>query len=208
MNYRRLHNISRRRGFTMAELLMALLVSSIILGAVASLASALDCANAQTVQMNRRQTALRFTTVRIAELIKQSKRIFSLPTAGVALWTGDANDDGFINASELAYVEPDGSGQSLQLLEFPGQSQSVSISDIESGTARDALVAGSNERVTILLADCTNIQFTVNASKFVNITFDLTENNITSYYQICATMISSADNLIGPGGALVSGDDD
>ena len=96
----------------------------------------------------------------------------------------------------------------MQLLEFPGQGQSVSISDIESGTVRDALVAGSNERVTILLADCTNSQFTVNASKFVNIAFDLTENNITSYYQICATMISSADNLIGPGGALVSGDDD
>ncbi len=192
----------------MAELLMALLVSSIILGAVASLASALDCANAQTVQMNRRQTALRFTTVRICELVKQSKRIFSVPTAGVGLWTGDANDDGLINASELVYVEPDGSGQSLQLLEFPGQGQSYSISDIEAGTARDALIAGGNERVTILLADCTNSQFTVNGSKFVNIAFDLTENNITSYYQICATMMSSADNLIGPGGALVSGDDD
>lgn len=192
----------------MAELLMALLVSSIILGAVASLASALDCANAQTVQMGRRQAALRFTTVRICELIKQSNRIFSVPTAGVGLWTGDANDDGLINASELAYVEPDGAGQSLQLLEFPGQVQSVSISDIEAGTARDDLIAGGNERVTILLADCTNSQFTVNGSKFVNITFDLTENNITSYYQICATMISSSDNLIGPGGALVSGDDD
>ena len=192
----------------MAELLMALLVSSIIFGAVASMASALDCANAQTAQMNRRQAALRFTTVRISELVKQSKRIFSLPTAGVALWTGDANDDGLINASELAYVEPDGSGQSLQLLEFPGQSQSVSISDIESGTARDDLVATGNERVTVLLSDCSDIQFTVNGSRFVNIAFEMTENNITSYYQICATMISSADNLIGPGGALVSGDDD
>jgi len=192
----------------MAELLMALLVSSIILGAVASMAYALNCANTHTVQMNRRQSSLGFITVRICELIKQSKRIFSLPTAGVALWTCDPNDNGFINASELIYVEPDTSGQALQLLEFPDQVQSFSISNIESGTARDDLVATGNARVTILLADCTNIQFTVNGSKFVNIAFDLTENNITSHYQICATMISSADNLIGLGGALVSGDDD
>jgi hypothetical protein len=193
----------------MAELLMALLVSSIILGAVASLASALDCANAQTVQMGRRQAALRFTTVRICELVKQSKRIFSLPTGGVGLWTGDANDDDLINISELVYIEPDGAGQALQLLELNGHNGlSVSIIDIETGTAKDDLVATGNERVTVLLADCTNIQFTVNGSKFVNIAFDLTENNITSHYQICATMISSSDNLIGPGGALVSGDDD
>ena len=193
----------------MAELLIAILVSSIILGAVASLASALDCANAQTTQMGHRQAALRFTTVRICELVKQSKRIFSLPTAGVALWTGDANDDNLINISELVYIESDGAGQSLQLFELQSYNGlSVSISDIEAGIAKDDLIATGNERVTVLLSDCSNIQFTVNGSKFVNIAFDLTENNITSHYQICATMIGSSDNLIGSGGAIVSGDDD
>jgi hypothetical protein len=142
-------------------------------------------------------------------LIKHSSLAFTIPTNGIALWTGDDNADGLINASELVYIESDGTGQNLRILEFPGQSQTVTINNIETGTARSTLIASTDERYIILLPECSNAQFTLDGSgTFVTILFDLTEAGVTSTYQICATLQCSAEHLLNSSGQLDGGGDD
>ena len=193
----------------MVELLLALMVTALTLTAVSSLAFALGSANRMTDDLSRHQTALRYTTMRIPELVKHSIMAFSLPTNGICLWTGDDNSDGFINASELVYIETDETGQRLQLLEFPDQNQSTMIDNIKTGTAKPSLIAAAEERYITLLPQCDNVQFTLDASgKFVNILFDLTENGVRSTYQISATLRCSASHLLNESNEPSGGDDD
>ncbi len=197
-----------RAGFTTAELLVALMVCAIVFTAVASLAYALNSASSSTEEMSEHQMALRCATVRISELVKHSVMAFSAPAGGVALWTGDENNDGFINGSELVYIGTDAGGQSLLLLDFPGQSQVVTIGEIEAGTAKTDLINNTDERTMTVVPECSNVQITLGAGTFVNIMFDLTENNTTTTYQISATLRCSADHLLGPAGEPDGVDDD
>jgi len=189
-----------RAGFTSVELLVALMVCSIVLTAVASLAYAIGSANRYSQERSDHQMALRCTTVRISELVKHSIMAFDAPN-GIALWTGDENNDGLINGSELVYIETDAAGEALRLLDFPGQSQSVTIGEIEAGTAKTDLINNTDERDMNLLPECSGVQLNLTGGTFVNIMFDLTENNTTTTYQICATLRCSATSADG-------GDDD
>ena len=192
----------KRAGFTSAELLVALMVCAVVFTAVASLAYALNSASRSTEDMSAHQMALRCATVRITELVKHSVMAFGAPSGGIALWTGDENADGLINGSELVYIETDAAGHTLRLLYFPDQNLSVAISDIQAGNGKTDLVAGTDERYINLLPQCSNVQLALDGtSTFVNIMFDLTENNTTTTYQICATLRCSATSADG-------GDDD
>jgi len=197
-----------RAGFTLAELLVALMVSAIVLTGVASLAYALGSAARSTDELGEHQMALRCATVRISELVKRSVMAFAAPDNGIALWTGDQNDDGLINGSELVYIETDETGHTLRLLDFPGQNLSVTIENIETGAGKTDLINNTDERYITLLPECSNVQLTLGSGTLVNILFDLTEAGVTSSYQICATLRCSADHLLGPAGEPDGGDDD
>lgn len=197
-----------RAGFTAVELLVALMVCAIVFTAVASLAYALGSAGRSTEDLSAHQMALRCATVRISELVKHSVMAFTTPAGGIALWTGDDNDDGLINGSELVYVETDETGHTLRLLDFPGQNLSVTIENIETGAGKTDLINNTDERYITLLPECSNVQLTLGSGTLVNILFDLTEAGVTSSYQICATLRCSADHLLGPAGEPDGGDDD
>ena len=204
------HN-KNRAGFTTAELLVALSVCAIVFTAVASLAFAIGSANRYSEERSDHQMALRCATVRITDLVKRSIMAFATPDGSIALWTGDNNNNGRINGSELVYIETDAAGEVLRLLDFPGQSQSVTIGEIEAGTAKTDLINNTDERYINLLPECSNIRLTLDDSDtFVNILFDLTENNTTTPYQICAALRCSADHLLNPatGETHGLGDDD
>jgi len=205
----RYHPYNKNRdGFTTAELLVALSVCAIVFTAVASLAFAIGSANSYSEERSDHQMALRCATVRISELVKHSVMAFGAPSGGIALWTGDENDDGLINGSELVYIETDADGHTLRLLYFPNQNLSVAISDIQAGNGKIDLVTGTDERYLTLLPQCSNVQFTLSSGTFVNILFDLTENNTTTTYQICATLRCSADYLLDAAGEPDGVDDD
>jgi hypothetical protein len=203
---RHYHYNKNRTGFTTVELLVALMVCAIVLTGVASLAYALGSANRSTDQISEHQMALRCATVRISELVKHSVMAFATPDSEIALWTGDDNNDGLINGSELVYVLT--LAESLRLLDFPGQSLSVTIGDIETGAGKTTLVNNTVERYMTLLPECSDIQFTLTDGTFVSILFDLTENGITSSYQISAQLRCSAEHLLNSVGQLDGGGDD
>ena len=66
----------RQHGFTLVELLVALMVSSIVLSAVATLAYATGSAKEATDEMGREQAQLRHVRTRLTDLIKQSNRVY------------------------------------------------------------------------------------------------------------------------------------
>jgi hypothetical protein len=167
-----------------------------------------------TDEMNRSQQSLRYATLRIGEFVRHGKMAVRIPTEGIAVWTSDENGDYQINGSELVYIEAVSGGgglENLQILEFPGQVQAVTIGEIEAGTARSALLAATDERITVLADNCTNVSFEPAAwqsDEYVNVNFGIVEDGMTTTYQINAMIGGSAKNLIDQSGELVGGDDD
>ena len=205
---------ARRGGFTLVELLVALTVSSIVLTAVGTLAHAMSTAIEQTDEMGERQAEVRYSTMRLTELVRSSVRIWRVGYS-VVLWEGDSNDDGVINGEELTYIQTQAGGDILEIVTFPGQTQSVNVVGIESGSAKVLWALDSDKYSELsLLKQCSSVSFEVDPSqnndspRFVDIYFDITDNGVTSSYQICATRMGSADNLFDSDGDLVSGDDD
>jgi len=100
-----MRNTRCENGFTLVELLVALVVTSIILAAVATLTYALGSANETSDDTSEKQAQVRYATLRISELIRYCKLICAAPGDDLAVWRADDNADGEINPQELVYLE-------------------------------------------------------------------------------------------------------
>jgi prepilin-type N-terminal cleavage/methylation domain-containing protein len=206
-----------KKGFTLVELLVALMVSSIVLAAVATLAYAMSSANDSTDDTSVKQAQVRYTTLRISELIRQCKLICFAGPDDFTIWRGDDNEDGQINAGELVIIEGGSNGEYLQLCDFPvAVSDSVvNLSDIGSCSTSWWLSKGLSIRRTVLIPECSDVQLDVLPPdapavecRFVNVSFDLFENGFSRQYQISAYIRGWAGNLLNEAGdGLVSDDD-
>ncbi|MCH7559430.1 MAG: prepilin-type N-terminal cleavage/methylation domain-containing protein, partial [Planctomycetes bacterium] len=80
-----------KKGFTLVELLVALVVTGIVLAAVATLAFAMGTANDVADDSSQKQAQVRYATLRISELIRHCKLICGTPGSDVAVWRADDN---------------------------------------------------------------------------------------------------------------------
>ena len=208
-----------RKGFTLVELLVALTVSSIVLGAVATLAFAVGTANKSLDEASEAQTYSRFSALSLRDTLRYGRQAFVTPDGYIAMWQADNNSDGLIDGSELTFFRV--LAQELQLREFAFSNGEVApfvtIAQIEDGTAYSDLVqlASSNENVdnrqTLKLPDCSEVTFTIldpPANKYLNLSYKLTENGVTTKYHVNTRLMCSADNLIDYGAGQIVGDDD
>ena len=195
-------------GFTLVELLVALVVTGIVLAAVATLAFAVGAANDATDDSSQKQAQVRYATLRISELIRHCKLICGTPGDDLAVWRADDNGDGQININELVYIERGTGRDYLRLCEFPSSDTSlVNLSDIDTLSTSDYVVT-----YVSLVPQCSNVEFGFDVatpnSRFVNIVFDVLENDIVHQYQISAVIRGWAGNLLdGSGNNIVSDDD-
>ena len=209
----------QKRGFTLVELLVALTVSSIVLGAVGTLSFAMGTASKSLDEANRAQTYSRFSTLSLRDTLRYGRQVFATPDGYVAIWKADSNSDGLIDGSELTFFRV--VGQELQLREFAFNNGEVApvvtIALIEDGTAYSDLVqlAAANENVddrqTMKLPGCSEVTFTIcdpPANKYLNLTYKLTENGVATKYHVNTRLMCSADNLIDYGAGQIVGDDD
>jgi len=205
-----MRNTKYESGFTLAELLMALIVTGIILGAVATLAYALGAANDTADDTTWKQAQVRYATLRISELIRHCRLVFDETSEGLGVWRADDNGDGQINADEVVYVSKGPGGDCLQFIEFSDESNpTYSV----LGTIIQALLSsGFSEEYTTLIPECSNVQFVTDVSppqsRSVSIFFDLEESGVTHSYQIETTLRAWAGHLLDGSGELVSVDDD
>jgi hypothetical protein len=182
-----------------------LVVTGIVLAAVATLAFAIGTANDATDDTSQKQAQVRYATLRISELIRHCKLICGTPGSDVAIWRAD--DNGQININELVYIEKGTDGDYLRLCEFPSSDTSpVNLSDIETLST-----SGYSVTYVPLVPQCSNVQFSFDApppnSRFMSISFDILENGIIRQYQISAALRGWAGNLLDGSGNIVSDDD-
>jgi len=200
-------------GLTLVELLVALVVTSIVLAAVATLAFALGNANEASDDTSQKQAQVRFATLRISELIRHCRLICCAADSDIAIWRADDNDDGQINISELLYIEAGSGGEHLQLYEFASSNNSpISLGSIKAFSTNWWTVYSSNVSYTRLIPQCSNVQFGFDGlppqSRFVSISFDIIENDVAHQYQINAGLHCWAGNLLNEDGNGLVGDDD
>jgi len=204
-----------KKGFTLVELLVALMVSSIVLAAVATLAYAMSSANDSTDDTSRKQAQVRYTTRKISDLVRHCKLICFAGPDDFTVWRGDDNADGQINASELVIIESGSNGEYLQLCDFPvdGAGPEVALSDIRAYSTNWWSSLGI--RRTVLIPECRYVRLDVWPEdvlavecRFVNISFELRENGFWRQYEISAYIRGWAGNLLNEAGDGLVGDDD
>jgi prepilin-type N-terminal cleavage/methylation domain-containing protein len=210
-----MQNTRNENGFTLVELLVALIVSSIVLAAVATLAFAVGAAYDETDDTSQKQAQIRQATLRISELIRHCKLICGTPGGDLAIWRTDDNNDGQININELVYIERGPNGDHIRLYECDSVSNpAIKLSDIDSVGTSWWLGFYDSETYVKLLPQCSNVQFGFlyelpPQSTFVTISFDVVENDTARQYQISTALRGWAGNLLNDtGDNLVSGDDD
>jgi len=197
------------KGFTLVELLVALIVTGIVLAAVATLAFAVGAANDETDDTSQKQAQIRHATLRISELIRHCKLICGMPGDDLAVWRADDNGNGQININELVYIERGTGRDYLRLCEFPSSDTSlVNLSDIDTLSTSDYIVT-----YVPLVTQCSDVQFGFlpelpPKSSFVTISFDIVENDIVHQYQISAALRGWAGNLLNDTGDSLVNDDD
>ncbi len=207
------------RGLTLVELMVALVVTSVVLAAVATLAYALGTAYDAADDTSQKQAQVRYATLRISELIRHCKLICSATDEDFAIWRADDNEDGQVNISELVFIEKGSSSNRLRLCEFPLSSPDtgISLSEIGAFSSNWWTAYSSEVNYTVMLPQCSNVQFDLYApppalptqSRFVSISFELVENGMARQYQINARLRGWAGNLLNQtGDSLVDSDDD
>lgn len=207
-----MRNSVSTRGFTLVELLVALVVTSVILTAISTLAFALSSANKSTGDINRSQAQVRLATLRVQELIRNCNLICSAGNDDLAVWFSDNNNDNKINIGELAYIEFGSERNHLCLYTFPSlDSSPIDIDSIGAFSTNWWSSYSSDTESVMLLPECSNVDFIFDTlppySKFVNIEFEMAENDITRQYQINAALRSYNGNLLNGSGEIISDDD-
>ncbi len=203
------HNNSK--GFTLAELLVAMMVTSIILAAVATLAFAMGSVKDSTDDTSSKQAQLRYATLRLNDLIRDCKLVCAAAGGDVAIWKADENGDKKINASELVYIEAGAGRNYIQLLEFTCADE-IALSNIQGGSTKPTLLASGNYRQISLVPNCSNVQFSfVSApplSKFMSISFNVVENGASCQRQISGNLRGWSGNLLNSSATAIVNDDD
>jgi prepilin-type N-terminal cleavage/methylation domain-containing protein len=209
-----MRNTRYNKAFTLVELLVAMTVTSVILAAVATLAYALGAANDSTDDTSRKQAQLRYTTLRVSQLIRHCRLVCFAGADDFALWRADDNDDGQINISELVYVEKGASGDHLRLCEFDPSTTdpAVALGAIDTFASNWWSAYCSQVGYTVCIPQCSNVQFGFDLlpteTEFVSISFDLVENDIARTYEISASVRGRAGNLLNEAGDAIVSDDD
>lgn len=207
-----MRNKRYNNGLTLVELLVALMVTSIVLTAVATLAFALGNVNDSTDDTSQKQAQVRYATLRVSELIRNSRLVCGSYGDDLALWRADDNSDGNINPTELIYLEAGTDRNYIKLLEFTSGIGNVLLNDIQNGSAKPTLIFSCNNRRTTLLPQCSNVQFHLDQaaplSKSVSVSFNLLENDAARNYQIEAALRGWAGHLLNVDGDAIVSDDD
>lgn len=208
-----MQNTQHTKAFTLIELLIGLLITSIILSAVATLAFAFTSANTASGDTAYKQAQLRHANLYVSELIRTCKLICSITDSAVVVWRDDDNADNRINLNELVHIQRGTNADMLRLCHFySADNPEMDVSGLTM-LATASTPSGYSERYVPLIPECAHVQFVLDQAppftRLVTITFDLTENNLGRPYEITAALRARAGHLLNEAGdALVVTDDD
>ena len=201
-----------RKGLTLVELLVAMMVTSIILGCVGSLAYAMSRTNEDGEDMAEKQAHLRSATMRITDLIRHCRLICTLEENNISIWRADDNGDGRINLDELVYIGSDLDRDYVRVFEFYDDTRVLELNEIKPIVTGWSSYGSSTYRYTNWIPDCQNVVVAVDEtpplSKTAYISFDMEEGGVLHHYQITASLRSWAEHLLNDSGTIVTDDDE
>lgn len=216
-----MHRIGQMRAFTLVELMVGLMVTSILLSAVATLAFAMSSASTAGGDSALRQAHLRNATVRLSELISNCKMACVVSGQDLAIWTADRNNDSMVNVNvnvtdnELIYVEYKGADRKLQLrLLKPLINRTYTIDKLALPTTKTQVLNLSYSTTVLLIDDCNDAQFVpLDAlslrTRLLAIRFQTMEDGAYQWHEIVAGVRCRADYLFSASGEVIlTGDDD
>jgi prepilin-type N-terminal cleavage/methylation domain-containing protein len=206
----RAHN---RKGFTLAELLITLIVTGILLSALATLAYALSSATSTESDIAVVQAQLRLGGLRLHDLVANCRMICEVEGNALAIWRADDNQDGQINVNELVYLDAGDTGDTLRVCTFSSASNPhVTFSSAALSMTKAELIAGHDGVYTGLIPDAENVQFTFDVAppltQQLTTSFDLTEDGRLRHYQIDTALRAWAGHLLNEAGDTLVSDDD
>ena len=203
---------NRRKGLTLVELLVALMVTSIILGSVASLAYAMSYTNENGEDIAEKQAHLRSATMRITDLIRHCRLICTLEENNICIWRADDNGDGRINLDELVYIGSDLDRDYVRVFEFYDDTRVLELDEIKPIVTGWSSYGCGTYRYTNWIPDCHNVVVAVDEtpplSKIAYISFDMEQGGVLHHYQITASLRSWAGHLLNESGTAIITDDD
>jgi len=201
-------------GFTLVELLVGLLVTSILLSAVATLAFAFSSAEMSTDDMAIGQARLRQATVKLTDLIQHCRLLCAAPGTDLVVWRADDNDNNQINVRELVYLEVGVGHDRVRLAELVSPDDpEVTLAELALTTTKAQLALGRTWRYTPLIPDCNNVQINFHGeappcTRLLTVSFDLAENDMMRSYEITAALRAWAGHLLSDANEIVASDDD
>jgi prepilin-type N-terminal cleavage/methylation domain-containing protein len=212
----------RAGGFTLVELLVGLMVTSIILSAVATLAFAMSTASTAGGDSASKEARIRQTTLYLSELISNCKlicaNVSSATDKDLVLWRADDDNNGKINVSELVYIERGAAANMLQLCQFsppPAANPVKTLAQLRLPTTKLQLRNLYSLKSTLLISDCNNVQFGFRDASppktgLLAITFGFVEDGVYQRYETVVAVRGRADYLLTTATPpeIVTGDDD
>jgi prepilin-type N-terminal cleavage/methylation domain-containing protein len=202
------------KAFTLIELLVGLLVTSILLSAVATLAFAMSSAQTASGDTAFKQAQLRQATLYLSELVGNCRLLCAAPGTDLVVWREDTNGDQRINVNELVYIERGPGLDLLRLCRFSSASNpEKTLAELSLSTTKEQLITDGGGTYVPLLPSCANVQFRWDAdpprTRLLSVSFDLFENNLARRYEVTTSLHAWAGHLLDASGtALVNGDDD
>jgi type II secretory pathway pseudopilin PulG len=208
-----MHKNRVKTAFTIVELLVALVVTSVVLSAIAALAFAMGTATRSSEDVAFAQTEVRTATLRLVELIRNCRMICAAPGNDLVVWKSDDNGDERINLNELVYIESGSAHSVLQLGQFSAPSNpQVAFTSLSLAATKSSLAATYGQTDVTLIRSCSNLQFTWDQAppltRRLVVSFDLTEDSAVHHYQVDVAVLGSAANLLNATATDLVTDDD
>lgn len=126
-------SVSRLRpGFTLAELLLGLMLSTFVGLLVAMMLGALETSTREENDTRRVTVYRQVLTSRLGSLVRTCAQVLAIDTDRIVLWKGDTNGDNTINASELRQISFDLGAHEIATSEAPASLDPSSDSDYTS----------------------------------------------------------------------------
>jgi hypothetical protein len=204
--------------FTLVELLVGMMITSIILTAVATLAFAMSVASTVSGDSAAKQTQVRQATVRLCDLVGSCKLLCAAPGNDLVLWRADdrpANNQ--INVNELVYIERGDAGNLLRFCQITSADDpNETLSKLALASTKSDLLSSGSVTYTPLIPECKDVAFAfypvpppLARATCLKVSFTLTENGIDHRYEIVAALRGHAANLLNAtADAIVATDDD
>lgn len=208
-----MHSDHNRKAFTLAELLVTLVVTGILLSALATLAFAFSSATRVENDTILVQAQLRHGTLRLQELVWNCRLICAVEGNALAIWQADDNHDGQINVNELVYLDSGDTGDTLELCWFSSVSDPhVTFSSGTLSMTKSELVFGHNGAYMPLIPDAQNVQFSFDTTppltQRLTVSFEMTENGSIRHYHIDVALRAWAGHVLNQAGDTLVSDDD